>query len=155
MKRSKSSDFQKAARYALLLLKFRQRSEKELIDRFEKKGYSSDVIKNTLHFCKKNKLVDDTAFATAWVESRISKAVGLKRIKAELKEKGIEQKTIDSAVNSIKEDCREKDIILKLFREELASNAGIDPERLKKRLYAYFVRRGFSPELVYEVLSLE
>lgn len=52
-------DLQKAKNYAFLLFKFRPRSEREIIFRLKEKEFPADVIKKTISFLKKEKLLQE------------------------------------------------------------------------------------------------
>jgi len=144
---------QKARNYAFLLLKFRLRSEEEIRQRLRKKKFDSLVIEETLSFLKAKGFIDDHYFAKAWVESRIKKPLGIRRLKVELKMKGIDNAIIDSCINAIRENYSEEDIIGQLVKERLKKVNGIDPQKAKARIYAYLLRRGFSPGVIMDTLN--
>lgn len=144
---------QKARDYAFLLLKFRLRSEKEIYQRLKRKRFDEEVIKQTLSFLNDRGFIDDNLFAKAWIESRIRKPLGLRRIRQELNLKGIDKEIIDSEIREIKKNYSEPDLVKKIAKVRLAKLKGIEPHSARRRVYAYLLRRGFSPEIVIEALS--
>jgi regulatory protein len=144
---------QKAKDYAFLLLKFRLRSENELRQRLKKKKFDADIIEMTLFFLKDKGFIDDNYFAKTWIESRIKKPLGIRRLKAELSIKGINKAIIDTQIDEIKKSYSEEDIVGGIAKDRLNKLKGIDPQKAKKRVYAYLLRRGFSPEVVIDVLN--
>ena len=144
---------QKAKDYAFLLLKFRLRSENELRQRLKKKKFDADIIEMTLFFLKDKGFIDDNYFAKTWIESRIKKPLGIRRLKAELSIKGINKAIIDTQIDEIKKSYSEEDIVGGIAKGRLNKLKGIDPQKAKKRVYAYLLRRGFSPEVVIDVLN--
>ena len=148
-----SITFQKAKQYCFLLLKFRMRSVKEIFERLRSKKFDDEVIGRTISFLKQKKLLDDEAFARAWIESRISKPLGFARLKRELIAKGIDVKIIDKTIAELKNNYSEEAVVLELAKERLAKSHDADPAKAKKRLYGYLLRRGFSPGIVIEVLE--
>lgn len=144
---------QKAKDYAFLLLKFRLRSENELRQRLKKKKFDADIIEMTLFFLKDKGFIDDNYFAKTWIESRIKKPLGIRRLKAELSIKGINKAIIDTQIDEIKKSYSEEDIVGGIAKDRLNKLKGIDPQKAKKRVYAYLLRRGFSPEVVIDVIS--
>jgi len=136
-----------------LLLKFRLRSENEIRQRLKKKKFDADIIEMALSFLKDEGFIDDNYFAKTWIESRIKKPLGIKRLKAELSIKGINKAIIDTQINEIKKSYSEEDIVRGITRDRLNKLKGIDPQKTKKRVYAYLLRRGFSPEVVIDVLT--
>ena len=85
------------------MLKFRQRSRKEIYDRLKKKKFDEEIINETISFLKNKGFIDDQLFAKAWIESRIKKPLGLRKIRQELNLKGIDKQIIDSQIGEIKE----------------------------------------------------
>lgn len=136
-----------------MLLKFRLRSENEIRQRLKKKKFDADIIEMALSFLKDEGFIDDNYFAKTWIESRIKKPLGIKRLKAELSIKGINKAIIDTQINEIKKSYSEEDIVRGITRDRLNKLKGIDPQKTKKRVYAYLLRRGFSPEVVIDVLT--
>lgn len=143
---------QKARAYAFLLLKFRPRSEKELAERLGRKKFDAAVIKETVTFLKEKRFIDDREFARAWIQSRLKKPFGLRRIRQELKRKGIADSVVTGQMQEIKKDYREQELVSVLAQERLKRLGAIEPQKARQRIYAYLLRRGFSPDVVIEVL---
>jgi regulatory protein len=144
---------QKASDYAFLLLKFRLRSEKELYQRLKKRQFSEQIIHKTLAFLKEKQFVDDAAFARSWIQWRLKKSWGLTRIRQELNIKGIEKKVQESQINALKDSYCEEEVLQRLAEERFAKLKGLGPDKARRRLYAYLLRRGFSSELIIDTLS--
>lgn len=144
---------QKAKDYAFLLLKFRLRSEREIYERLRKKKFDERIIKETLTFLKEKDFIDDNCFAKTWIESRIKKPLGLRRLKAELKTKGIDKEIIDRQIDQIKKDYSEQDIVTKIAQKRLQKLKGIEPQKAKRRTQDYLLRRGFSPDVVIDIIN--
>ena len=153
LKNKKSISLEKAKDYAFLLLKFRLRSEKELCSRLKKKNFGETIIKETLSFLKDKGFIDDKYFAKTWIESRINKPLGIRRLKVELKTKGIDKEIIDSQIEEIKKDYSEEDVVTKFAKERLDKLKGIEPQKAKRRIFMYLLRRGFSPEVVIDIIN--
>ena len=87
----REEELSKAKDQALKFLTYRQRSEKEIIDKLKKKGFEESIIDDTLNYLKKYKLVDDMEFAKAFMKDKINlNKFGPIRIKHELYKKGID-----------------------------------------------------------------
>lgn len=148
----KSDSFERAKNYAFLLLKFRPRSQVEISYRLKKKKFSEAIIKETTSFLKDKGFIDDDYFARAWIESRLKRPFGFKRIKQELKLKGLKAETIDKEIDSAKTNYCEQDIVAKLAKQRLANLKHIEPQKAKQRVYAYLLRRGFSPDVIMDAI---
>ncbi|MFA5004558.1 MAG: regulatory protein RecX [Candidatus Omnitrophota bacterium] len=150
--RANSDTPEKAREYAFLLLKFRLRSAKELEQRLKQKGFSEGVSCETVKFLKDKEFIDDRVFARGWVSSRLKRPFGLRRIKQELIQKGIGKEVIENAVSWAKEDYHEALVVKQLAEQRFAKSKGIEAFRAKQRIYAYLIRRGFSPDLVSDAV---
>lgn len=144
---------EKARAYAFLLLKFRQRSEKELRSRLKRKEFDRQVIDNTIRFLKEKKFIDDRRFARSWIKTRIKRPLGIRRLKVELRLKGVSPDIIEEEMDSISKDYSEQEVVSEIVRVKNESLKNIDPEKSKRRIYSYLLRRGFSPGVIIESLK--
>ena len=144
---------EKAKEYAFLLLKFRLRSEKELASRLRQKKFSEAVIQDTLSFLRDKQFIDDQAFAKGWVAFRLKRPFGFRRIRSELILKGLDKEVIEDALVKAKEDYSESEVASQLARQRFFRLKDIEEQKAKARVYAYLVRRGFSPEVVMDTLN--
>jgi regulatory protein len=143
----------KAKDYAFLLLKFRLRSENEIYRRLKKKKFPEAVIKETIAFLKEKRFIDDELFAKSWIDSRLKKSLGLRRIKSELNLKGIDVKLIEEQINKVKENYSEEETVADIARERSAKLKGVEPKKARQRLYSYLLRRGFSSDAIIEAMD--
>lgn len=139
--------------YAFFLLKFRLRSEKEIYDRLKKKKFPEVEIKKVVAFLKEKKFIDDSAFVRAWVNSRLRQSIGLKKIRQELRQKGISSESIDSKIEEVRRDYSESEIVSNLAADKLRKLKDIEPLKAKSRVYGYLIRRGFSSDIVIDTLN--
>jgi len=148
----RTESFAKARDYAFFLLKFRLRSENELAQRLRFKKIPEETIKEVVSFLKEKKFIDDNVFANAWINSRLKKPLGLRRIKQELRQKGVDKEIIEAQTAKLK-DYSESETVLDLAKGRLNRLKGIDQVSAKRRVYAFLLRRGFSPEVVLDTLN--
>ena len=151
--RSNTELFEKAKTYAFLLLKFRPRSEHELAGRLKQKKFPPEIITGVIDFLKEKKFVDDAAFTRGWVEGRIKQTVGLRRVKNELKLKGISSPLVEDSIAAAAENYSEDAVVADIIGKKLEKLQGKDPAKTRQRIYAYLVRRGFSPEVAFDNLK--
>ncbi len=144
---------EKAREYAFLLLKFRLRSEKELLGRLKQKGFSEELSQQTVNFLKDKQFIDDRVFAKGWVSSRLKRPFGLRRIKQELVQKGLGKEVIEETLAQAKEDYDEGNIVKQLAEQRFSRLKGVESLKAKARVYAYLMRRGFSPDLIVAVIN--
>jgi regulatory protein len=143
---------EKAIQYSFLLLKFRQRSEKEIRERLKRKKFALQVIEKTIEFLKEKNFLDDESFAELWLESRIN-SLGPRRLKQQLRLKGIDDNIIEAQLKKIIQDHPESQRIEEIIKDKLNKFKGIDSHKAKRRIYAYLIRHGFSPDAVIDGVS--
>lgn len=146
-------ELEKARNTCFRLLKFRPRSEYELRLYLKKKKFSHEVIEEVTRSFLNNGLIDDSVFAKLWIESRIKRPLGLRRIIFELKTKGISDDIINDATSKYGSSENEEKIVEELVSRKLKAMHGLDREKKKSRLWGLCLRKGFSKEVVYEVLN--
>lgn len=141
-----------ARNYAYLLLSYKARTSAELKGRLIRKGFSPDVVQATLARLAELGLVNDEQFARQFTEDRVN--VGHKgtwRVRAELRKRGVAREQIDQAIAAAPDEtAAAREVVLK-FR---ARNKRLEPDVLRRRLYGFLARRGFSVDTIRQVLDL-
>lgn len=135
------------------LLHFRARSSKELKERLENKGHSSQAVSSVLKYCQEYRFLDDRLFALLWARSRVKKPFGFGRIRRELFIKGIAPDIINDVFKEIKQEYSEEEAIKNIVRKQLEKYKGMEPHKIKVRLFSFLLRRGFSQERIMETFS--
>ena len=79
-KLSYEDNYIKCKNTALKIIERTYKSEKELAERLELKGYDSHIIKRTINFMKEYNLLNDNSYATMYVKDK-SKIAGKRKIK--------------------------------------------------------------------------
>ena len=139
---------------AFRLLKVRVRSVKEMRDRLKSKGYDPAVIEATVDFLRGTRFLDDELFARLWVSSRVKKPFGFRRIRQELRLKGIDPRLVENAIAGAQAEFCEQKAMEKIARQKAKTLAALPRPKARARLYGLLVRRGFSSQAVADVLDL-
>ncbi len=142
-----------ARQYAFLLLSYKARTASELRQRLGRKGFSPDVISRTLQRLSELKMIDDEGFARRFAEDRIT--IGHKgkwRVRGELLKRGVAKEHIEDALATAPD---ERAAAREVAEKYLSRNRRLEPDVLKRRLYAFLARRGFSPDTIRHVIDLE
>lgn len=141
----------KANNCALRFLAYRQRSEKEIIDKLKKKGFEDKFIENTLVYLKHYGLVDDIEFAKSFMKDKINlNKYGPQRIKYELYRKGISQEIIEGV---LEEDEDEYSRALKLAKKKMSSYKNDDRNAIYRKLGGFLQRKGYSYDSISKILK--
>ncbi|MDO8525149.1 MAG: regulatory protein RecX [Candidatus Omnitrophota bacterium] len=142
----------RATNNAYALLRQRPRSEFEIRSRLKMKGYSVEVVDVVLESLRRSGEIDDTRFAKLWVDSRMrANPAGDVVLRYELKEKGLSDSIIESALAKKSEEYDEYTIALEMARERFGRLKKIEPRKALKRVYDFMLRRGFKYETVRKV----
>ena len=148
---------------ALHLLSYRPRAEQELRVRLLSKDFPHALVEWCLRLLEEQGLIDDRAFASAYVRSRIRlRPRGRFRLSQELREKGVSGEVAEQAIDQAfrNEETSDQDLARAAARHWLGrqgptlieSLAGTDRseerERARRRLHAFLSRRGFGSDVV-------
>jgi regulatory protein len=142
---------------ALLLLKFRGRSEKEMGERLRKKGFEAETAASTVARLKELKLVDDAALARQWTEGARRAGRGEGRIRQDLWKRGIPRDIIALALAGASEGAgpaeidRARDALSRRLKR--MKTDGLDRGALYRRLAGFLARQGFSPDVARDALN--
>lgn len=142
---------------ALKFLSYRMRSEKEVRDKLKKKEFAEALIAEVIKDLKRVNLIDDYEFASAFIRDRISNNPrGKILLRQELWKKGIKKEIIEKALREYFKD-EDKELILakELLQKRKKRYEGLDESIAKRRLMSFLLRRGFSYDIVKQVLRIE
>ncbi len=144
----------KAKNYVYMLLSKRMYSAKEIQDKLKIQGYTDGIIKDVISKMEDYGYINDRTFAEEWVRSRINnKPKGISIIRRELKNKGIEEETIENALNETMGEITQHNLALELARKRIKSYKNDDNMSTKRKLYAYLIRHGFSYDIIRSVMN--
>jgi len=145
---------------AARFLEPRARSVAEVRRRLTSAGYRPDLVEGAIERLLELGMLDDEAFARAWVESRDrARPRGERAIRGELALKGVDRTTVDlvlaerrEAVAGIADDGGTTSADLAAAERLVARNARAlarvpDPRARRQRAYALLARNGFDPEV--------
>jgi regulatory protein len=148
------SDRERAREAALRLLAVRARSRGELLDRLLKKGIERSVASEVLDGLEGAGLVDDREFGRLWAEERMRRRpVGPRRLAHELFEKGVPRPVIDEVVADAFATHQEIDVARRAVEKRVERAGGRPGTRDLTRIRSFLLRRGFSYEVVRDVLE--
>jgi len=139
--------------YALKLLKYRARSEKELRGRLKTKGFSETEIDNLIAEFKEKGFIDDSKFSYLFAYDKLTiQKKGPKLIEWELLKLGVEKGIVEETISKILQEVDEEKIIKEFLKREISSHKIFDKKE-KRKLYSKLVRRGFNYYSIENVLN--
>jgi len=138
---------------AIGLLARREYSRAELAQRLKKKAFEDTAINECLDVLAEQDLQSDARFAASFIRSRILRGQGVIRIKGELRQRGVDQETLNTAFDEVEE--REQVDWFELAREALARrfDSPGDTPKERARRERFLASRGFDFEQIRYALS--
>ena len=152
---------------AARFLEVRSRSVAEVRRRLTGAGYRRDLVEGAIERLLELGMLDDEAFARAWVESRDrARPRGERAIRQELVHKGVDRSTVDLVLSERREavagtpaddgavisaDRAAAERLIARHARTLARVA--DPRQRRQRAYALLARNGFDPEVCRTVAA--
>jgi len=153
-------DFEKSYNRALRFLSFRPRSEKEIKDYLKLKTKNlelktqNEIVNSIIKRLKEHKFLDDEEFARWWIEQRTKiKPRAWKVIQYELKQKGIEEETIQSQFTIYNLQFTNEDMAKKLIQKKISRYKDLPKQEAYQKLGRFLASKGFDWGVIKKVLS--
>ena len=157
---------------AARFLEVRSRSVSEVRRRLGGAGYRAELVDGAIARMTELGMLDDEAFARAWVESRDrARPRGERAIREELRLKGIDRETVDLVLGERRDRAiaageagggdddgeptsADRSAAERLIAKNARALARVaDPRHRRQRAYALLARHGFDPETCREVAA--
>ncbi|MFF0449317.1 recombination regulator RecX [Streptomyces sp. NPDC004609] len=143
---------ERARAICLRLLTGTPRTRKQLADALRKREIPEEVAEEILSRFEDVGLIDDAAFAGAWVESRHhGRGLARRALARELRTKGVDAALIDEAVERLDSE-REEETARALVARRLPATRGLDRDRRIRRLAGMLARKGYGEGMALRVV---
>ncbi|WP_306334863.1 recombination regulator RecX [Streptomyces sp. KL118A] len=143
---------ERARAICLRLLTGTPRTRKQLADALRKREIPDDVAEEVLSRFEEVGLINDSAFADAWVESRHhGRGLARRALARELRTKGVESTLIDEAVGQLDAE-QEEATARELVARKLRSTRGLDRDKRLRRLAGMLARKGYAEGMALRVV---
>lgn len=151
---SADEDIAKAKQQALYYLKFRARSSAEMRDYLTRKGHGAPIQEEVVTWLEELGYINDLQFSQQWIENRCrTKPMGERRLTYELRQKGIPQGIIDTAILEFRETIDETELACQLARDQVKTYYGQELSSVRRKLAGFLQRRGFQANDIYHALE--
>lgn len=146
-------DPEQAARaLCLRLLTGTPRTRAQLADAMSCGGIPEDAAQQVLERFEDVGLIDDEAFANAWVESRHhSRGLARPVLARELRRRGVDSAVVDRATSQL-DSNQEEATARALVERKLRATAGLDQGKRIRRLASMLARKGYAEGLALRVV---
>ncbi|GAA5026447.1 recombination regulator RecX [Streptomyces siamensis] len=143
---------ERARAICLRLLTGTPRTRKQLADALRKREIPDDVADEVLTRFEEVGLINDSAFAGAWVESRHhGRGLARRALAQELRTKGVDSTLIDEAVGQLDSE-QEETTARELVARKLRSTRGLDRDKRLRRLAGMLARKGYPEGMALRVV---
>lgn len=151
--------YQNLRDYTLKLLSFRPRSVKEISIKLqkysEKRDFPDKLVDQVIADMKEHKLLDDKEFVRWWIDQRQTyRPKGLRVIRLELLNKGIDKSVIDDVLETeTEEKVDDYDLAMRVIEKKARQIKNLPREKLKIKIRDFLARRGFDWETTRKVID--
>src|SRR6516165_610160 len=143
----------RARQICLRLLTAAPRTRTELDQAMHRDGVPDEAAEAILVRFTDVGLIDDAAFARAWVESRhYSRGLSRRSLSAELRRRGVDTEEIREAVDALDPE-QEIATARRLVEQKMAGTRGQPPEARARRAAGTLARKGYPPGLVFRLIK--
>ncbi|WP_371655071.1 MULTISPECIES: recombination regulator RecX [unclassified Streptomyces] len=143
---------ERARAICLRLLTGTPRTRKQLADALKKREIPDEVADEVLSRFEEVGLINDAAFAGAWVESRHhGRGLARRALARELRTKGVDSAVVDEAVGQL-DPGQEEETARELVARKLRSTRGLDRDRRIRRLAGMLARKGYPEGMALRVV---
>jgi regulatory protein len=143
----------RARQICLRLLTATPRTRAQLAQALRRRNIPDEAAEAVLGRFADVGLIDDAAFARAWVESRhYSRGLSRRSLSAELRRQGVETEEIREAVDALDPE-HEVATARRLVEQKMATTRGQPPEVRARRAAGTLARKGYPPGLVFRLIK--
>ncbi|MGI5458508.1 recombination regulator RecX [Streptomyces sp. CA-249302] len=143
---------ERARAICLRLLTGTPRTRKQLADALRKREIPDDAAEEVLSRFEEVGLINDSAFAEAWVESRHhGRGLARRALAQELRTKGVDSTLIDEAVSQLDSE-QEEQTARELVARKLRATRGLDRDKRLRRLAGMLARKGYPEGMALRVV---
>jgi regulatory protein len=143
---------ERARAICLRLLTGTPRTRKQLADALRKREIPDEAAEEVLSRFEEVGLINDSAFADAWVESRHhGRGLARRALARELRTKGVDSRLIDVAVGQLDSE-QEEATARELVDRKLRSTRGLDRDKRLRRLAGMLARKGYPEGMALRVV---
>lgn len=136
----------------LRLLTVEPRTRAQLADAMHRRGVPEDAAEDVLSKLSDARLIDDAAFAKAWVESRHhARGLSVRNLQQELRQRGVDADDIDTAVETLDPE-QETETARRLTERKLAATRGQPATTRVRKVAGLLARKGYPPGLAFRLI---
>ncbi|MFI7614056.1 recombination regulator RecX [Nonomuraea terrae] len=141
-----------ARNICLRLLTMAPKTRAQLAEALRKRDVPEEAAEAVLSRFSELGLINDEAFAAAWVDSRHhGRGLAKRALAAELRHRGVDSETVSEAVERLDPD-QEAETARRLVERKLSATRSLDPKTRTRRLAGMLARKGYPSGLAFRVI---
>jgi regulatory protein len=133
------------------MLTDRARTRHQLAEVLAEEQVPPEVIEGVLDRLEELRLIDDAAYAEAFVRTRARAGVARRSVSRELRSKGIADEDAEPALAAV-DPADERATAVRLARTRAARTVGLPELTRKRRLAGFLARKGYGSDVVSDVI---
>ena len=142
-----NEQLQKAKDAAYNYLSYRACSVKEVRDKLAQKEFAEETIEQVVDDLQRQKLLNDREFARRFVEARLGRANGSRKLAQELRRRGIETEIIDEVLGEFAATLDSEERAIGLLGKQAWRYRGLERDKAKRRMLGFLARRGYDAQM--------
>ena len=128
---------------------YQERSIKEVRDKLRRLDTNEEHMEYIITYLKEENFLNETRYAEAYVRGKLRhKKWGRRKIIYMLRQQGLDEQTIQKALNEALEVDEEEQILAKLLQKRLSLISD------KNKVFRWALQRGFDPEEIKKHLNM-
>ena len=127
----------------------REYGRSELRDRLHRRSSDEEAIERLLDNLERQGLLDEARFIDSYVRGRLRRCYGPRRIRTELRQRGIAEESVLDYLAGL--DCDWQALAQQAWNKQFGAVAATASERARQQ--RFLDRRGFDGEIIAAVLS--
>lgn len=134
---------------AMSLLKYQDRTKKELKERLARLEFPEFIIEDAVSYVESFGYINDEAYIRCYMEYKAPSKSRL-QIQRELQQKGVSMQLLESVWEEY--EYQEEDILEEQLQKRIRQKGPVTDGNFQKN-YGYFARKGFSSNLILNLLK--
>lgn len=145
--------FRKAMNAAARLLARRDHTGFEIKQKLRQRGYDRGVIDAVLTECERLNYINDERTARVYIGQLARRGFGFRRIRMELKKKGLSGDYFESILNESSAEIDEGNIAKRALQKKMKSfEREKDNRKRRVKIYRFLYSRGFTETVISEIV---
>ncbi len=138
---------------AVRLLARRDHTSLEIQQKLGQRGFGREVIDRVLAECRRLDYIDDERTARMYIGQLARRGFGFRRIRLELKKKGLAGGTFENILTESNSEIDELEIARKVMLKRMKSFERVeDHQKRRDKIYRFLHARGFAESVISEIL---